>query len=108
MFIASKPALQLYMKEGHKIGKPAPLFDKIEQSRLDELKKRYGGQAKAKQTSVQNINFQSIEDAEMAVAVQGNKVRSMKASKAEKSVVQDEVRVLLDLKKVLANLQNKS
>lgn len=29
---------------GHRIGKPAPLFQKIEQSHIDELKKRYSGQ----------------------------------------------------------------
>lgn len=60
-FVARKPALQLYLKPGHKIGKPVPLFEKIEQSRLEELKKRFGGsQENPKQTLEQNSNLQSI------------------------------------------------
>lgn len=107
-FVARKPALQLYLKPGHKIGKPVPLFEKIEQSRLEELKKRYGGsQENSKQNTEQNLNIQSIEDAEKAVAAQGQKVRELKASKSEKVVIQKEVKTLLDLKKVLENLQKK-
>lgn len=85
-----------------------PLFEKIEQTRLEEFKKKYGGsQEDPKHTSEQNSNIQSIEDAEKAVAVQGQKVRELKAAKAEKVVIQKEVNTLLDLKKTLENLQNK-
>lgn len=101
--------MQLYLKPGHKIGKPVPLFEKIEQSRLEELKMRYGGpQVEPKEPYEPNANIQSIEDAERAITVQGDKVRAMKASKVfEKSSIQDQVNILLDLKRVLKKLQNK-
>lgn len=102
-----KPALQLYLKPGHKIGKPAPLFIKIEQSRLDELKKRYGGATQDNATN-SNVSAQSIDEAEKAVTAQGDKVRSLKAAKADKSIVQEQVKILLDLKKVVENLKNKA
>ena len=101
-----KPALQLYLKAGHKIGKPVPLFEKIEQSRLDELKKQYGGvQEETKPTAAQNAGVQSAGDVEKLITEQGNKVRALKAAKAEKSIVQAEVKILLDLKKKLEDLQ---
>ena len=34
---------------GHKVGVPAPLFQKIEQSLVDELKKRFAGTQKEQQ-----------------------------------------------------------
>lgn len=98
--------MQLYLQPGHKLGKPAPLFTKIEQDRLNELKKRYGG-------ATQNENVkpspakavQSVADAEAAVAKQGDKVRSLKAAKAEKNIVKQEVSILLGLKKELESLK---
>lgn len=106
----SKPALQIYLKPGHKIGKPAPLFVKIEQTRLDELKKRYGGsQSNTNETSkpaaASPTVLNSVQDAEQAIAAQGDKVRALKASGAEKPIVQEQVAILLALKKQLANLQ---
>lgn len=66
--------MQLYLEPGHKIGKPAPLFTKIEQDRLNELKKRYGGAVQVvKATSSPANNIQSVADAEAAVAKQGEK-----------------------------------
>ncbi|XP_055307877.1 methionine--tRNA ligase, cytoplasmic [Sitodiplosis mosellana] len=104
-----KPALQQHLKAGHKIGKPVPLFEKIEQSRLEELKRRYGGsQEESQHTSEKNANIQTIEDMKKLVAVQGSKLRELKASKAEKNVVQEEVKILLDLKEKLENLRKKS
>lgn len=35
---------------GHKLGKPSPLFSKIEQAHVEELKKQFAG----KQQTVQN------------------------------------------------------
>ncbi|XP_031620753.1 methionine--tRNA ligase, cytoplasmic [Contarinia nasturtii] len=101
-----KPALQLFLKSGHRIGKPFPLFDKIEQIKLDELKQKYGGFQKSQEKPKVNFNFQNIEDAERAVDIQGNKVRELKASKADKSVVQEQVKILLDLKKNLEIYRN--
>jgi len=37
------PQMSLLLQPGHKIGEPSPLFAKIEQSVIDELKKKYGG-----------------------------------------------------------------
>lgn len=97
------------LPNGHKINKPAPLFTKIEQSVIDELKKKYGGvqqeKDSAKPKAEKSKLFNSVEEAEKAVTDQGLKVRELKASKAEKSVVQPEVTILLELKKQLANLQ---
>lgn len=105
-----KPALQLYLHPGHKIGKPAPLFTKIEQAGLDELKKKYGGNQQTDTTDsakkpAATSALTSIKDAETAVAAQGDKVRALKASGAEKPIVTAEVGVLLALKKHLAALQ---
>lgn len=99
--------MQLYLQPGHKIGKPAPLFTKIEQDRLNELKKRYGGAAQENATSTPANTPQSVADAEAAVAKQGDKVRSLKAAKAEKDIVQQEVKVLLALKSELEKLKSK-
>lgn len=87
-----------------------PLFEKIEQSRLEELKMRYGGpQVEPEQPNEQNEIIRSIEDAEKAIAVQGNKIRAMKTSKEkhEKSAIQEQVKILLDLKNLHAKLQKK-
>lgn len=37
------PFIKKLLPAGHKIGKPAPLFKKIENIQLDELKAKYGG-----------------------------------------------------------------
>lgn len=107
----SKPAIQIFLKPGHKIGRPAPLFAKIEQQRLDELKKKYSGsQFGSKEASPQlappsTVVLKTVQEAEIAVAVQGDEVRKLKASGAEKADVQAQVKILLDLKKQLASLQ---
>lgn len=108
-----KPVLQLYLQPGHKIGKPAPLFAKIEQARLDELKKKYGGNQQtdtsnnAKKPETPSV-LTSAKDAEAAIAAQGEKVRALKASGGEKAIVSAEVNTLLTLKKQLAALQSTS
>lgn len=103
--------MQIYLKTGHKIGKPAPLFTKIEQQRLDELKKKYGGnQAGSKDSTPppaapQTAVLKTVQEAETAIAAQGDVVRKLKASGAEKADVQVQVNILLALKKQLASLQ---
>lgn len=104
--------MSLLLKSGHKINKPTPLFTKIEQSRVDELKKKYGGsqdQRLARETKVEKSKFFStIEEAEKAVADQGEKVRKLKSSGVEKSIWQPEVNILLELKKQLEGLRTQT
>lgn len=103
-FIFRQPVIQRYLKDGHKIGKPSPLFTKIEQTRLDELKAKYGGQQQSadKPTAAEPSVLKTAEDVEKAIAVQGEKVRVLKTSGAEKAFWQPEVEILLRLKKQLA------
>lgn len=106
-----KPQMSLLLKSGHKINKPIPLFTKIEQTRVDELKAKYGGvqQPAVKETKVEKSKFFStIEEAEKAVADQGEKVRKLKTSGVEKSVWQPEVNILLELKKQLESLKTQT
>lgn len=106
-----KPQMSLLLKSGHKINKPIPLFTKIEQTRVDELKAKYGGvqQPAVKETKVEKSKFFStIEEAEKAVADQGEKVRKLKTGGVEKSVWQPEVNILLELKKQLESLKSQT
>ncbi|XP_001360316.2 methionine--tRNA ligase, cytoplasmic [Drosophila pseudoobscura] len=95
---AEKPLATLLLPAGHKIGKPAPLFAKLEQSFIDELKTKYGGSQETK-ASVQSQS--STADLEQAVQAQADKVRQLKTSTKDKTVWQPEVSKLLDLKKQL-------
>ncbi|XP_034651564.1 methionine--tRNA ligase, cytoplasmic [Drosophila subobscura] len=97
---AEKPLATVLLPAGHKIGKPAPLFAKLEQSFIDELKGKYGGsQASKAAADVQSQS--SAADLEQAVQAQAEKVRELKASTKDKAVWQPEVSKLLDLKKQL-------
>lgn len=100
--------MSLLLKTGHKINKPVPLFTKIEQSVIDELKKKYGGVQQPKDATAKPEKsklFTNVDEAEKAVADQGEKLRKLKSSGIEKAVWQPEVTILLELKKQLANLQ---
>jgi methionyl-tRNA synthetase len=106
--IYRKPQMSLLLKPGHKINKPMPLFTKIEQTRVDELKAKYGGtqQPAVKETKVEKSKFFStVEEAEKAVADQAEKVRKLKTGGVEKSVWQPEVNILLELKKQVEGLK---
>jgi methionyl-tRNA synthetase len=103
--------MSLLLRAGHKINKPVPLFTKIEQTVIDELKKKYGGVQQAKDATTKpkaekSKLFNNVDEAEKAVADQGEKVRMLKTSGVEKAVWQPEVTILLELKKQLANLQS--
>lgn len=103
----NKPQIQMSLPHGHRIGKPAPIFAKIEQARIDELKKKYAGVQQTTETSKKGeVDFKSAADAEKAIAAQAEKVRALKASGVEKAVWQPEVNILLQLKKQLAAVQN--
>ncbi|XP_030373626.1 methionine--tRNA ligase, cytoplasmic [Scaptodrosophila lebanonensis] len=105
---ADKPLATLLLRTGHKIGKPAPLFAKLEQAFIDELKGKYGGtqtQAKEENTSSATSQPTNVAELEKAVQAQGEKVRQLKASTKDKAVWQPEVAKLLDLKKQLEAAQ---
>ncbi|XP_076664866.1 methionyl-tRNA synthetase 1 isoform X3 [Andrena cerasifolii] len=92
---------------GHRIGKPSPLFKKIEDKDVETLRKKYGEkQETANKAKATNVTYDDAKTLEAAIAAQGEKVREMKA-KHDKSVWQPEVQILLDLKKKLADLKSR-
>lgn len=115
------------LRPGHQIGKPIPLFQKIEGATIADLKAKFvgkpappkatdkpkGAAAAAKKGSGESsVNGPSgvINESEVArlteeVTKQGNAVRELKTAKADKSTVDAEVAKLLDLKKQLALAQ---
>lgn len=105
-FNIEKPHLNILLPAGHKIGKPAPLFTKLETARIEELKKKYAGQQQTTSDAAKPAVLGSVAEAEKAIADQGEKVRALKASGAEKALVQPEVAILLNLKKQLVTLQS--
>uniref|UniRef100_A0A667X9B0 Methionine--tRNA ligase, cytoplasmic n=1 Tax=Myripristis murdjan TaxID=586833 RepID=A0A667X9B0_9TELE len=96
---------------GHRIGTVSPLFQKLEADQIEALKKRFGGQQVFDVHETAAVNGADPERARQltqAVAEQGDKVRTLKAQKAEKAVITAEVAMLLDLKKQLALAEGKS
>ncbi|XP_037108694.1 methionine--tRNA ligase, cytoplasmic isoform X1 [Syngnathus acus] len=118
---------------GHRIGTVSPLFQKLEVEQIEALKKRFGGQQPEdepakKKTPTQNaasphsaatlptpaMDVNAGADPEkarqltQAVAEQGEKVRALKAQKAEKAAITAEVSKLLELKKQLTLAEGKS
>lgn len=100
--IYRKPLATLLLPTGHKIGKPAPLFAKLEQAFIDELKGKYGGSQEVKPAATQQLNAANLE---AAVQAQGEKLRQLKTTTKDKSVLQPEITKLLDLKKQLEAAQ---
>ncbi|XP_062401818.1 methionine--tRNA ligase, cytoplasmic isoform X1 [Sardina pilchardus] len=128
-FVCSLPA-------GHHIGTVSPLFQKLETEQIETLKKRFGGQqpeeedtSKKQTPTVAQTNAATttsvpaptaapetpiMADPELArqlaaaVAEQGEKVRALKAQKAEKAVIGAEVAKLLELKKHMALAEGKN
>ncbi|XP_072927339.1 methionine--tRNA ligase, cytoplasmic [Hemitrygon akajei] len=99
-----------YLPTGHKIGTASPLFQKLESERIEELRKKYGGQpcTTGKTESQVTTGTPSaphppadVQRLQEQVTLQGNRVRELKAQKAEKTLIATEVSVLLDLKKQL-------
>uniref|UniRef100_A0A8C1EG80 Methionyl-tRNA synthetase n=1 Tax=Cyprinus carpio carpio TaxID=630221 RepID=A0A8C1EG80_CYPCA len=107
---------------GHRIGTISPLFQKLENEQIEVRRKRFGGQqvpssaaeTKPSAGAVQDASVHVNADPERAkqltalVAEQGNKVRGLKAQKADKSVIDDEVDKLLQLKKQLSLAEGKN
>ncbi|XP_050358671.1 methionine--tRNA ligase, cytoplasmic isoform X2 [Nymphalis io] len=105
----TNPSLIRYLPPGHVIGKPEPLFAKLEPEMLEKLKAKYAGtqseRAKRQNGEVKGAAPASVADLEAAVAAQADKVRQIKSSTKDKAVVQPEVDKLLALKKQLAAAQ---
>lgn len=104
---------------GHRVGTVSPLFQKLENDRVEALRRRFGGgQAKqtpsasqpppAPETLMAPIDSQRLQELTQEVARQGNHVRQLKANKAEKAQIDMEVAKLLELKKQLALAEGKS
>merc|ERR1719234_2277935 len=103
-------ALHCILPAGHTIGTPSPLVEEIKPALVEQLKAKYQGKqsergdtAKAKAAEVTSAapakaDAGIIAELEAQVAAQCNKVREVKAAKAEKSVVDAEVKLLLELK----------
>ncbi|KAF3856552.1 hypothetical protein F7725_017275, partial [Dissostichus mawsoni] len=81
----------------------SPLFQKLEVDQIEALKKKFGGQQKTAQSA-----GSPPPAAGPAAAAEGEKVRELKAQKAEKAAITAEVAKLLDLKKQLALAEGKS
>ncbi|KAM6308163.1 methionine--tRNA ligase, cytoplasmic isoform 2-T2 [Podargus strigoides] len=104
---------------GHRVGTVSPLFQKLENDQVEALRKRFGG-GQAKPTSPASEpplvpvtpvipgDPQLIQKLTEEVAKQGNHVRQLKASRAEKAQVDVEVAKLLELKQQLALAEGKS
>ncbi|XP_011175606.1 methionine--tRNA ligase, cytoplasmic [Solenopsis invicta] len=88
----------------HKIGKPSPLFTKIEDQKIEMLRKKYAGQQETNGEVINKSSDESIASLEAAITKQGNLVRELKA-KHDKNVWQPQVEILLDLKKKLVDLK---
>ncbi|KAM8868759.1 methionine--tRNA ligase, cytoplasmic isoform 1-T1 [Synchiropus picturatus] len=118
---------------GHPIGSVSPLFQKLESDQIEALKKRFGGQqpddeqpgqksaagtqpaatpapaaAASPAATMNGADPEKAKELTQAVTEQGEKVRALKAQKADKAVVTAEVAKLLDLKKQLAVAEGKS
>ena len=94
--------MSLFFENGHVIGKPAPIFVKIEQSEIEKHKKKYAGEQQNRGSKpTEAKSSRTIEEIEKAIEEQGNKVRDLKKNKVEKSALQPEINILLALKKEL-------
>uniref|UniRef100_A0A1B0AAR1 Methionine--tRNA ligase, cytoplasmic n=1 Tax=Glossina pallidipes TaxID=7398 RepID=A0A1B0AAR1_GLOPL len=80
---ADKPYIDMLLPSGHKIGKPAPIFTKLEQDFIEEMKKKYSG------PQILNATL-TVGELEMAVKAQADKVRQLKATTKDKTVWQPE------------------
>ncbi|XP_051985562.1 methionine--tRNA ligase, cytoplasmic isoform X2 [Xyrauchen texanus] len=104
------------LSAGHRIGTVSPLFQKLETEQIESLRKRFGGQqscsssAAAEQIASVDVNAdpEKVKPLAALVAQQGERVRALKAQKAEKSVIGEEVAKLLELKKQLAAAEGKN
>ncbi|KAK6634691.1 hypothetical protein RUM43_012093 [Polyplax serrata] len=99
---------RLFLTAGHKIGRPFPLFAKIESEQIEQLKAKYAGRQGILNPHPAGDSGVDVASLEAAVAVQGNVVRKMKEAGQSKADWGPQVTILLDLKKKLAEAQEKT
>jgi len=99
--------LHCFLPAGHSIGEPSPLVEEIKPALVEQLKARYQGKQADRQGTPQAeaADPAAVARLEAEVAEQAAKVREVKAAKAEKAVVDAEVKVLLELKQKLGAVQ---
>ncbi|XP_017483024.1 PREDICTED: methionine--tRNA ligase, cytoplasmic-like [Rhagoletis zephyria] len=98
------------LKTGHQIGKPQPLFKKLDPKEVEGFRTKFSGSStdatvkaaadEAKLTElVESLALKNELEIAQLVTAQGDKVRQLKAAKADKAVIAQEVKILLELKK---------
>ena len=95
----------LLLPPGHTIGSPSPLVEEIKPDTIARLKARYAGKQSERAGSESRpvgTGVPGAEELEVQVAQQGEKVRQLKTDKAEKAVIDTEIKKLLELKKLLS------
>ena len=124
------PQIANLLPTGHKIGKPVPLFTKIEPERVEELKNKFAGKQQSSKDSSpirdgdSSVSIETLTEAVtkqvlyfhcaslMLIGIReflgytlylfkADKVRALKSGKVDKSIWQPEVKILLNLKKQL-------
>ena len=102
---------RLFLKPEHEIGQPAPLIKEIKPEEIQNLKERFAGRSKPSSSApvapAAKDSQASLQKLENEVSAQGDIVRGLKESKAEKDAIKAAVDKLLDLKKQLALAQGK-
>lgn len=102
----TNPSLIQYLPFGHVIGKPEPLFAKLEPELLEQLRAKYAGSQKEREIRENGAKTSvTVSELEAAITAQGDKVRQIKASTKDKAKWQPEVDKLLALKKQLTVAQ---
>merc|ERR1719336_806836 len=104
----------MMLPSGHMIGTPSPLVEEIKPATIAQLKAKYAGKqadrkdnspTEAKSTAPTNtagLDKELAARLEKEVSAQGDNVRKLKTEKAEKAIIDAEVKKLLELKKQLA------
>ncbi|XP_034942516.1 methionine--tRNA ligase, cytoplasmic [Chelonus insularis] len=99
--------VSILLSSGHKVGKPSPLFTKIDEKQVEQLRIKYSGQQQNEiDQKSESCPEHDISSLESLIMKQGNIVRELK-KKEPKTVWQPQVKILLDLKEKLSNLQKK-
>jgi hypothetical protein len=90
---------------GHVIGTPFPLIKEIKADEIQNLKKRFSGRQQNSSATSKESSPMDVGQLEKEITAQGDIVRQLKASKAEKKDIEVAVAKLLDLKKQMAAVQ---